>query len=161
MLDTEQLLTLPAGTPGRLAALTDGIPPEQLRAAPLPGEWSAVEVLAHLCACADMWGRAIEAIGAQERPTLRAVNPRYWIKQTDYPRLEFEPSLRAFAEQRSDLLALLRGLPPEGWARTATVTGAGKTLERSVWFYAQWPAQHERPHLKQIARIANGLRASR
>jgi hypothetical protein len=35
------------------------------------------------------------------------------------------------------------------------VTGAGKTLERSVLFYADWLAVHERPHVKQIERIVN------
>jgi hypothetical protein len=38
------------------------------------------------------------------------------------------------------------------------VTGAGKPLERTVLFYAQWLARHERPHVKQIERIVNPLR---
>jgi hypothetical protein len=28
----------------------------------------------------------------------------------------------------------------------------------SIYTYAQWVARHERPHVKQIARIANTLR---
>jgi hypothetical protein len=28
-------------------------------------------------------------------------------------------------------------------------------LERTVLFYAQWLARHERPHVKQIQRIVN------
>ena len=60
---------------------------------------------------------------------MRAVNPRTWITQTDYLELEFRPSLRAFAVQRAALLAVLEALPPDGWSRAATVTGAGKTLE--------------------------------
>jgi hypothetical protein len=49
-------------------------------------------------------------------------------------------------------------LPPESWSRVATITEAGKPLERTVQFYAQWMATHERPHLKQIARIVNTVR---
>jgi hypothetical protein len=94
---------------------------------------------------------------AQDRPTLRAVNPRTWIKKTDYLELEFGPSLRAFATQRADLLAVLSLLPPEGWSRTATVTGAGKVLERNVLFYTQWMARHERTHVKQIERIVHTM----
>jgi hypothetical protein len=67
------------------------------------------------------------------------------------------PSLHAFARQRANLLAILKPLPPEGWSRVAAVTGAGKVLERTVLFYAQWLARHERPHVKQVARIANTL----
>jgi len=60
----------------------------------------------------------------EDEPTIRAINPRRWIKDTDYPALEFAPSLRAFSRQRAGLLALLEPLPPKAWTRTANVTGA-------------------------------------
>ena len=63
--------------------------------------------------------------------------------------------MHAFATQRTNLLAILEPLAPEDWSRVATVTGAGKVLERTVLFYAQWLAVHERPHVKQIERIVN------
>ena len=110
-----------------------------------------------ICACADVWGNCIVAIIAQDAPTLRAVNPTTWINSTDYLEQEFQPSLHAFTTQRTDLLAVLEPLAPEGWSRAATVTGAGKVLERTVLFYAQWLAHHERPHVKQIERIVNSL----
>jgi hypothetical protein len=37
------------------------------------------------------------------------------------------------------------------------VTGAGKILERTVLFYADWLARRERPHVKQIERIVNTM----
>lgn len=154
-----QALTLLAETPIRLGALTGGLEPALLRAAPAPGEWSANDVLAHLRACADVWGGAIAAILSEDHPTVRAVNPRAWVAQTDYPDLAFRPSLDAFAAQRAELLALLEPLPPAGWERSATVIGAGKPLERTVLFYARWLAGHERPHVKQIARIAEAMRS--
>lgn len=152
-----QVLTLLAATPPRIAALTAGLAPAQLHAPPNPDEWSANDVLAHLRACADMWGNCIVAMIAHDRPTLRAVNPRTWIRKTDYLEQEFQPSLHAFTTQRTDLLAVLEPLAPDGWERAATVTGAGKVLERTVLFYAQWLARHERPHLKQIERIVNTM----
>ncbi len=154
----EQVLTLLAGTAARIATLTEGVTPAQFRTAPGPGEWSANEVLAHLRACADVWGGCIAAMIAEDHPTLRAVNPRAWIKQTDYLELEFGPSLAAFAAQRAGLLKLLRPMPAEGWSRAATVTGAGKSLERTVLFYAEWLARHERPHVRQIERIVLTMR---
>ena len=156
-LTIEQVLTLLAATPPRLAALTAGLAPDRLRTAPDHDQWSANDVLAHLRACADVWGGCIAAMIAEDRPTLRAVNPRTWIKTTDYPELEFRPSLRAFATQRAELLAALEPLPSAGWSRAATVTGAGKVLERNVLFYARWLAEHERPHLKQVERIVSTI----
>jgi len=154
----EEVLSLLAETPTRIATLTDGLAPAQLRTAPGPDEWSANDVLAHLRSCADMWGGYMMRILAEDRPTIWVVNPRAWIKQTDYPALEFAPSLRAFTTQRAALLADLGLLPPEGWARMATVTGAGSPLERTTLDYANRLARHEQPHIKQIERIARSMR---
>jgi hypothetical protein len=153
-LTIPQVLTMLTAAPERITAFTTGLPAKALRTAPAPGEWSAVEVLAHMRSCADVWGGCIAEIIARDAPVLRAINPRTWIKSTGYPDLEFEPSLQAYTAQRAALLAVLQALPPLAWNRTATVTGAGKTLVRSVYFYAHWLAKHERPHLKQIGRIA-------
>jgi DinB superfamily len=153
VLTNADILAMLATAPARLAALTAGLAPAQLQAAPAPAAWSANQVLAHLRACADMWGNCIQAMLTHDRPTLRAVNPRTWINSTNYREQAFQRSLDAFTTQRADLLAILAPLAPEGWARSATVTGAGKPLERTVRFYAEWLAIHERPHLKQIERI--------
>lgn len=157
-LTNEQILSILEDNPLRIAAHTAGLAPDRLHTAPNPGEWSANDVLAHLRSCADMWGNCIEAIIQEDHPTLQAVNPRTWIKQTDYCEQEFQPSFQAFARQRNGLLGILKPLAPEDWSRIATVTGAGKPLVRSVHFYAQWLATHERTHVKQIARIANTMR---
>ncbi len=156
-LTIEQVLTLLAETPPRIAALTVGLRPAQLHTPPHRGEWSTNDVLAHLRSCADVWGGCIVAIINQDTPTLRAVNPRTWIKSTDYPEQEFQPSLRAFAKQRKNLLQVLRPLAPEAWSRSATVTGAGKPLERTVLFYAQWLTHHERRHQTQIGRTVDAM----
>ncbi|HEX9036991.1 MAG TPA: DinB family protein [Ktedonobacterales bacterium] len=160
LLPIERTLALLAATPARFAELTAGLTPAQLRAAPSPGEWSANEVLAHVRACADVRGEPIYQIIAEDHPTFRAVNPLTWIKQTNYLDLDFASSLRAFAAQRAGLLAALEPLKPEGWERAATVAGAGAPLTRTVHFYAQWVARHERPHVKQIASIAATLRGA-
>jgi hypothetical protein len=159
-LSPEQIVTLLAQGPERLKAATKGLREPQLQTPPSPGEWSANEVLAHLRSCSDMWGDAIAAILAEDHPTFRAVNPRTWVEQTNYPEQKFQSNLRAFTAQRIKLLQVLEPLKPNDWQRSATVSVAGKPLERTVLFYAQWLAEHERPHLKQIARIADTFRAS-
>lgn len=152
-LTTEQILTMLAAGPQQIADSMAVLTAAQLRAAPQPGAWSATELLAHLRSCADVWGDCMATILTQDHPTLRAVNPTTWVNQTDYPTQQFEPSLQAFTTQRAELLALLQPLTPAQWARTATVTGAGRPLERTLFFYAHWLASHERTHFKQFNRI--------
>ncbi len=145
-------------TPSQLGDLIRELTPAQLLVPPAPGEWSARDVLAHLRACADVWGKYIVQILSEDRPTIKAVNPTTWIKQTDSREQPFAPSLQAFAVQRAELLRVLTQLAPDGWSRTATVTGAGKPRERSVYTYALWLANHEHSHLKQIERIMQTLK---
>jgi DinB superfamily len=159
-ISQQQVLALLTAAPPRIAVLTDGLTAEQLRATPGPGEWSASAVLAHMRSCADVWGDCMMSIITHEHPTIRAINPTTWIKGTDYLEQEFHPSLQVFAAQRAALLDVLERLEPKSWARSATITGAGAALERSVLSYAQWLARHEQPHIKQIQRITNTLRAS-
>jgi hypothetical protein len=160
-LTVDDLVTQLTEQPEAIAALTAGLPRARLHRSPSRDEWSVNDVLAHLRSCSDMWGKYIATILAEDRPTIRAMNPTTWIKSTNYLELEFAPSLRAFRKQRAELLALLRPLPKAGWSRSATVTGAGKPRERTVLDYARWLANHERSHVKQIARIVTGTPVTR
>jgi len=144
-------------TPVRLGQLTAGVPADTLRTPPGPDEWSPNEVLAHLRACSDKWGDAATRIVEEDHPRLRSTNPRIWITKTDYPDLEFAPSLRAFARQRKALLSVLERLEPEGWLRTGTLVGAGRPVDLTAHSYAERLARHERPHVKQIARAVVAL----
>jgi DinB superfamily len=160
-LTIEEVLALLAEGPSRLAALTGGLEPQQLQVAPSPGEWSANDVLAHLRSCADFWGNYIGRILAEDRPAWRAVSARTWLKRTDYPTLEFRSSLRSFAAQRAELLAILEPLPREAWSRAALVKSTDKVRELTVLSYADRMARHERQHVEQIAQIADTLRHDR
>jgi uncharacterized damage-inducible protein DinB len=152
-LTIEQVLTQLTEQPKTIAKLTADLSRSRLHDAPKRGEWSINDVLAHLRSCSDMWGKYMRTIVAEDRPTIKAMNPTTWIKQTNYPGLEFSTSFRAFTKQRAELLAFLRPLPKAAWSRSATVTGAGKPRQRTVLDYAQWLANHERSHVKHIARM--------
>lgn len=149
-LTIEQVLPVLSETPRRIAA--------QLRATASDDEWSASDLLAHLRSCADVWGRCIQTIIAQDAPTIRVISPRTWIRKTDYLDLEFQPSLQAFTKQRADLLAILEPLPFEHWSFKATVIKSGKAGERNVLSYAESLALHEQLHLVQIERVVEAVR---
>ena len=157
-LSIEQLLGILRETPSRLDVLAEGVAPGQLRTAPESDAWSANDVLAHLRSCADMWGDEMARIVAEGHPTIKAVHPRAWIKQTDYPDLDFRDSLRAFSTQRAQLLELLEPLAPETWSRSATITGAGRLLERTLQSYGDRMATHERVHVEQVQRTVEVVR---
>jgi hypothetical protein len=69
-LTIEQILILLAAAPPHLSELTEGLPQAQLLTPPEPGKLSARDVLAHLRACSDVWGKYIVKILSEDRPTL-------------------------------------------------------------------------------------------
>ena len=143
----QDVLEVLAATPVRLAAVSG-----EVDRRPSPDEWSAAEVLAHLRACGEVWGGCVRRLLAEDRPTIRALNPRTYQERTDWAGLGWADHLTAFTAERASLLEVLQGLPPADWERSALVTGAGRPVERTVLVYAEWIASHERPHVKQVER---------
>ncbi len=70
-----------SATPNRLKALSRGLDKDQLQFRSDEEPWSCNDNLAHLRACADVWGGSIMAMISQEHPTLRYILPRTWIKK--------------------------------------------------------------------------------
>lgn len=110
------------------------------------------EIMAHLRACADVWGGSIDRMLSEDHPTIRYVSPRSWIRKTDYLQQSFHESLRAFSRGRATLVETLGHLDTTGWSRGATFTGTTLGREATVLSYATRIADHEVRHLGQLQR---------
>lgn len=157
LLPIDKILSMLSQNPQRIATATARLTETQLHARPAPEEWSANDVLAHVRSCADVWGSYIARILSEDTPAIRAVSPRTYIHQTDYPEQDFHPSLGAFMAQRVELLRVLEALAPEDWAREAIVTAVGKPIVRTVHTYSDRLTRHENEHVRQIERIVAAL----
>ena len=133
-------------SPRRMRSASKGIPLARLHVRPAKKPWSVNDVLAHLRSCADMWGGSIVAMLTEENPTLPDVHPRKWIKQTDYPEMDFRESLEAYVSQREELLRTLKKLSFEDWPRGAMIGGRKHTVFSQV----RRMAKHESEHCEQI-----------
>lgn len=154
LMSAEQIVELLSLSPNRIATAIEGVSDDLLASHPEPEEWSPLQVLIHLRACADVWGdvRIVRMLNESE-PTIRAINPMTWLPQTDYRSLPFRASLDAFTTQRLSLLERLTAIEPEAWERGATFTGGGKPRRYTVWTEADALARHERAHIKHIKQI--------
>jgi hypothetical protein len=158
-LTVDEIMAILPATPARLAELAEVDDPTVLHAAPVPGEWSANDVLAHLRACEEVLGDSMLRILSEEHPAWRATNPRSWQKKSGYHDWQFGPALEAFTAHRGRLLAVLQPLPAEAWERTATVAvPPSKRYERSVRYYGDWLAGHERAHLVKLPKLIAAAR---
>lgn len=142
-------------TPRRIEALTKDVAEARLQTKADATSWSANEILAHLRACADVWGKNIAVMLAEDTPTIRHLSPRTWLRKTDYPSLPFHPSFEAFATQRSALLTTLCSLTLEEWSRAAKIKD--QQQERTVFDQMRQMAHHEAEHWQQLEDLYSRL----
>jgi hypothetical protein len=150
--EIEATLKTLADTPGQIARIARGCSFQQLQRKPSPDAWSARDIVAHLRACAEVWGRSIARMITEDHPTIRYVSPRSWIKKTDYLDQGFAESLRQFSEGRACLLHTLGALKADAWSRGAAFTGTTLGREATVLSYAKRIAEHESGHVDQLRR---------
>ena len=131
-------------TPLLIGALADQLHEEQLRARPFPNDWSLVEQLAHLHACAEIWGDDIKGMLELDASSFEKPHPRRLMRHYQVP--PFAESARTFTELRERLLACLQPLRQDQWERSATINGRRHT----VYTQTRRMALHEAAHVDQM-----------
>ncbi|MBX3062464.1 MAG: DinB family protein [Anaerolineae bacterium] len=136
-------------TPQRISQYVAGRDEAQLTQTPTNRDWSAVEILAHLRSCEEIWTFSIYAMLTEDQPTLPLLDERRWAKTTLYSTLGFADSFQAFTLKRAELLRVLRNLPEDAWLKTANIGGRN----HSVFSQVRRMALHEAEHCEQFAAL--------
>ena len=156
--ETDRTLRELSDTPKQIARIARGRSALQLHRKPAPDAWSARDIVAHLRACAEVWGRSIDRMLTEHHPTIRYVSPRGWIKRTNYLEQSFRDSLRELSQDRVGLIETLSALDANGWSRRATFTGTTSGRDATVLGYARRIVDHELRHLDQLRRTLGASR---
>ena len=142
----DQHLQLLEETLVHLQACRAALDEEGLTRQPAPGEWSAVEVLAHLRAYADVFSHSIFMLLLEDWPTIPYIDPNKWWDIQGYSEVPFDENLQIFELNRRHLLRRLRDLMPSTWERYGII----KTQTRTVYGEMRRMALHEKGHYGQI-----------
>lgn len=107
--------------------------PEQLRARPVPGKWSTLEVLCHLADSEAVFADRMKRILAEERPALPFADPARFAPALAYESRDAEVEIDLIALIRRQMAAILRAQPDERWSRVGVHSVNGPcTLEQVV-----------------------------
>jgi len=148
---TSRILELLTHAPLRVEKATRGAQTTRLCLRSDVEPWSVSDILAHLRACADVWGGSIIAMIMRDNPTMPYVSPRTWMKKPMYVEQEFNAALESFAKERQKLVKALAELDETGWLRRASFSGVSdRQRDQPVVSYADRIVNHEQPHLDQI-----------
>jgi len=125
-----------------------GMSLEQLRARPIPGKWSTLEVVSHIADSEVFFTDRIERTLAMERPLLISVDERPYPERLNYQSFDLGEQLDLFAALRRHAGRILRMQPPDAWERTAVHSEIGLVTVRQLVAKA---VRHTRHHIQFIA----------
>ncbi len=145
--ERESLIRRYADGPALLRRAFAKVPAAALKWRPAPGEWSAHEVVCH---CADSESNAyarIRFVVAEPSPVIQGYDQERWARTLDYHSHPVAPAMATVVAVRANTAALIRRLPDDAWARTATHTESG-AYGAEAWL--QIYAEHLEIHARQI-----------
>jgi uncharacterized damage-inducible protein DinB len=140
----------------RLRRAVADLSPEQLRARPVPGKWSTLEVVCHLVDSDQAWCHRMKRVIAEERPLLIGYDETRFTAALSYHEADLEEQLALMEGMRSQMARTLRAQPESAWSRT------GVHSERGLITLAEMlrlEAEHVPHHITHILekREAMGL----
>jgi hypothetical protein len=135
------------GAPKSIRQAVAGMSRDQLRARPVPGRWSTLEVVCHLADSDAVGADRIKRVIAEDRPTLLAYDENRFAAALAYHERDLEEELALIDLTRRNLARILRTIPPEALSRVGIHSERGpETLERLL----QINIDHVSHHVKFI-----------
>ncbi len=131
MSSKSSLIDAYAAGPGQVRAAVAGMTPEQLKARPIPGKWSTLEVVCHLADFDPILADRMKRVIAEERPTLIGADECRFAAALAYEDRQMEEELAILEQTRKQLTRILRKLPAEAFSRVGVHNERGPlTLEQ-------------------------------
>lgn len=132
----------------------NNFPAESLGAHPLPGKWSAREIVHHLGDSETTSAVRIRRLLCEEQPLIHGYDQDEFAKRLRYNERDMAPALEAFRSARATTMQLLPLLSEEDWQRAGTHTENGRySAEDWLRIYAD----HAHNHAAQIRRLREAL----
>jgi hypothetical protein len=132
----------------------EGFSEESLRAHPLPGKWSACEIVQHLADSEMNSAIRLRKLLAEERAEIQGYDQDVFAARLRYNERDIAPALEAFRGARATSAQLLEVMTEEDWSREGIHSESGRYgAEDWLKIYAA----HAHNHAAQIRRLRDEL----
>ena len=134
----------------------EGFPADKLTAHPLPGKWSACEIVQHLADSEMNSAIRLRRLLAEDRPVIQAYDQEDYARRLKYNERDIAPALEAFRSARTTTAQLLARMSDDDWNREGWHPESGLyTAEHWLKIYAA----HAHNHASQIRRLKEAISA--
>ena len=150
---SELIATYAAGYDEVMNALKD-FPSDSLGAHPIPGKWSAREIVHHLGDSESTSAWRLKKLLVEDNPTIQGYDQDQFAARLRYNERDMAPSLEAFRYARASTMQVIDLMSDDDWKRAGTHTESGAyTTEDWLKIYAA----HAHNHAAQIRRLREAL----
>ena len=152
--EREPLISQYAAGYDEVAGALKGFPAAGLTAHPVPGKWSAAEIVHHLADSESTSAQRLRKLLAEEHPVIHGYDQEAWAVKLRYNERELAPALEAFRAARATTAQLLAGMSEADWAREGWHAESGR-YSAETWLRIY--AAHAHNHAAQIRRLKDAL----
>jgi hypothetical protein len=132
----------------------DGFPADDLGAHPIPGKWSAREIVHHLGDSESTSAFRLRKLLVEDNPTIEGYDEAQFAVKLRYNERDMAPALEAFRSSRETTAQLFSMMSEDDWQRSGVHTESGPySVEKWLGLYAV----HAHNHAEQIERLKDAL----
>ncbi|HEY3317102.1 MAG TPA: DinB family protein [Coriobacteriia bacterium] len=118
--------------PALLRDALEGLDPEAMRARPIEGKMSSLEVLCHLADCEQFLADRMKRTIGTHKPLLVGIDATPYLGRLHYHDRDADVELRLIDVTREQMAADLGRLPADDWRRQAVHTETGLVTLRQL-----------------------------
>ena len=134
-----------------------GFPTESLSAHPIPGKWSAREIVHHLGDSETTAALRLRKLLVEDNPVIEGYDENQFAIKLKYNERDIAPALEAMRAARATTRQVLNVMTEEEWKREGVHSESGPySVEKWLTIYAD----HAHNHASQIERLKQALRQS-
>lgn len=131
-----------------------GFTAEMLTAHPLPGKWSAAEIVQHLADSEMTSALRLRRLLVEDNPIIAGYDEALYATRLLYNERDIAPALEAFRAARSTTVQLLERMSDADWKREGIHSDSGP-YGTEIWLRIY--AAHAHNHASQIRRLREAL----
>ena len=152
--ERQQLISQYAAGYDEVSKSLEGFTSDSLTAHPLPGKWSACEIVQHLADSEMTSAIRLRLLLVEDSPEIKGYDEAAFAVRLGYNQRDITPALEAFRAARSTTTQLLAMMTDDDWKREGTHTESGRyTAEDWLKIYAA----HAHNHAAQIRQLQTAI----
>ncbi len=129
-------------------------PADSLTSHPIPGKWSAREIIHHLADSETVSAIRLRRLLSEDHPVIQGYDQDEYALRFKYNERDTAPALEAFHAARANTAQLIERMDGEDWKREGSHTESGRyTVEDWLKIYAA----HAHNHAAQIRALRAAL----